>query len=593
MTLPLTETQHHALAHTGSQLLIGAAGSGKTTLLVEKVAQLVGQGVTPEHIALATFASRTLQALQAQLADRLPQHATRVRVATVHDLAVAQLTAAGQEPGVQGPAFATNNHVRQLLRSLVREQSFPGTLAEAEMLVRAMKSRGKKVAENDRNYPFYLAYQETLKAAKLADRNDILRSHILAMRGGSASAVPVKWLLVDNLQDATELQLSWLKEHLAAGATLWLAGNDDITAFGREGGLGAAALEQVQGWGNVQTKLLEETFRLPHALSPAVDKVARLLKHRLPKPVKPQPRGSHAAPGTFKVQGFASATEEHIYLANLAKEHAKNGQRVGLVTRDDETANLVAHALRKQGFSPASYARLVWEEPAAQQVLGLLAVLLDRGTDDQLAGVLTGFGLPPEAVALLQARGLSADHWLARNCPLPPGLAQGAEAGSDLSPTILAQLSRVHRHLTSAWHLLHSRAMSAQDVFKALIYVLLENIPPADQPSALLATDMLLNIPGNPADALPKVVVETMPNPHAPVVVAPVREVRNLEFDILILPHAHAGQWPAVSGPALGEDAEHERRLFHLALSRSKGNILATHHKGLSPLVKEAQGYVR
>ena len=583
MDTPWTPDQLAALGLEGPALLMGAAGAGKTALLVEKAARLARAGTPPESIGLTTFAVRTIQGLKTRLALALGAPASRVQALTLHDFAMRQLAAAGQTETAGAPAFASNNQVRQILRDLIRAGAFEGTLEEAEHIVRLLKSRAKKVAENERFYGFYLSYKARLAELHLADRNDIIRAHILAIRNGSALPAPVKWLLLDNLQDATELQLAWLKEHLAAGVTLWLAGNDDLTAFGPDGAMGRAALEQVATWGNMTPFTLAETFRMPQGVAVPVGRIARQLKSRMDKPDKP----SNPMPGRVAVQRFESASAEHAFLAAKARELAAPGAKgaVGIVTRDDHTANWVAHTLRRNGFNPACYARLIWEEPPAQRVLGLLYLILGRAGEGQLRLVLEGFGLSAETVNQLYARGLVAEDWLARGCPLP--------SLPEASPTVLSQLGKLHRQLTGAYTLMAARTLTPQDVFKGLVYTLMEGGPEAEHPTILLAVDMLLGLSGKLADALPRVITETMPDMTAPVAVAPVREVRNLEFRTLIIPHAHADQWPAPASKLLGPDLEHERRLFYLALSRTQGDILVTHHQALSPLAAELQGYLK
>ena len=114
-------------------------------------------------------------------------------------------------------------------------QSFKGTVHEADHIVRNYKSRAKKVPESEPHYPLYRAYQSELEAGNLADRHDLVRNHLLAIRAETGKPLPVDVLLVDNVQDATEIQLLWIRAHLAAGTRVIMAGDDDITAFGRDG----------------------------------------------------------------------------------------------------------------------------------------------------------------------------------------------------------------------------------------------------------------------------------------------------------------------------------------------------------------------
>jgi superfamily I DNA/RNA helicase len=138
-----------------------------------------------------------------------------------------------------------------------------------------------------------------------------------------------------------------------------------------------------------------------------------------------------------------------------------------------------------------------------------------------------------------------------------------------------------------------SRALDPREAFKACVAEILPKLRDEDKNLALLATDMLLNLQGKLTEVLPRVQQETMPNPASPVVVAPVREVRNMGFNTVILPYADSLTWPRQPFPILGPDPEHERRLFYLAISRTAGNLLVTYSGALSPFVTELQTTLR
>jgi superfamily I DNA/RNA helicase len=582
MPLNWNPAQQAVLKAQGSRLILGPPGSGKTALLLELAQRATAAG---QKAVLTTFAYRTVAHLRAQAALYVPRFPA-AHIQPLVEIAAAQLKAAGQNM-----QLASNNDARRILRSLMPQQAFPGTLAEAEHVVRAAQGRAKKLPESDRFYPFVKAYRAKLEELNLADRHDIVRRHVLGMRDETVAPLQADMLLVDGLQDATELQLIWLREHLDAGLDLIIAADDDLTTFGRDGAQGPAALEAAQNWGEADTKLtpfsLATHYRTPAALAPGIAKVARFLRQRAGID---EGTPANAAPAVLTVKSFETAAEEHAFLVKTAHDLAAhntggNSHQVGIITRDDRAAATLTHILRKRGLNPASYARLIWEEPAAQLILALLYVLLDKANPQQLRLVLMGFGLPAELVTLWLAAGLLPGGWLARGGPLPPAL--------DASPPTVQAALRVRRLLVAAWQGMGGRALDPRDAFKACVQELLPGLADDDRATALLATDMLINLQGKLADVLPRVQQETMPNPASPVVVAPVREVRNMGFHTLILPYADNLHWPRAPYAILGPDPEHERRLFYLAVTRASGNIIVSHHNPLSPLVVELQGTTR
>ena len=601
MTKPVSSTrnwtpsQQQVLAFNGSCLVVGVPGSGKTSLLLTQAEHLVNHG---HKVALATFSFRSHQYLKAMATPSQAAVWARLSTGTLRDLAIQQLHIAGQSF-----SFASNNQVREILRGLIPAQAFPGTLEDAEHIIRTAKARAKKLPESDRYYPFVEAYKARLEELGLADRHDIIRRHVIGMRDGSVPPLPVTHLLLDNVQDATELQLIWLQMHLAQGITLKLTGDDDVTAFGQDGAQGSKALETIESWGEMTRFNLTETQRIAPLLVPAVEKVARQLRTRVAKSLEAAPvvKESLRQNAMLRVEVFPSAPAEHVFLAETCQDLLRKlpqgqrtagaGHQIGILTRTHFEAACITHALRRHGLNPASYARLIWEERTPQIILSLLYLMLGQGNNGHLHMVLLGFGVPATTVAALFQSGLRAEQWAASGFALP--------VLPDESPTTLATLQQVRRAMRTSQQLLQAppsattmadAALTPRMVFKALVAELLPHLPDDEHAYALLATDMLLNLSGKLTEVLPRVRTETLPDMASPIVVAPVRETRNQQFGTVIIPYASGDHWPKPPSKLMGADADHERRLFYLAITRSAGALIFTHHQPeASPLVQELQ----
>ncbi|PIZ30677.1 MAG: hypothetical protein COY40_04170 [Alphaproteobacteria bacterium CG_4_10_14_0_8_um_filter_53_9] len=568
MKLSWNPKQAEALSHRGSQLIIGPPGSGKTAMLVhlaEEALKKHGKG----KVGWAAFSFRGLAALT----QNYPHLAENLVHATMVEHAQNQLQAAGKEV-----KFCSNNNTRRILRTLMSAQGFTGTLHEAEHLIKNFKSRAKKVPESEAYYPFFQAYQKQLEQRGLSDRHDVLRNHLLAMRGGEAEPLPVKVLVLDNVQDATEIQLLWIRTHIGAGTTVLMAGDDDLTAFGRDGALGGKALEQIRDWPEVVTHSLSDTYRIPANLTGPITKVARMLKSRLDKTVTPHNK-THAE---FAIHAFSTAEEEIAWLIDTAKKAAtgKNAH-VGIITRDDMSAHIMAHHMRRAGFPTGEYTRPLWDEPAAATVLSLLYLMLGHADEKHVRTALTGFGVPYATVKELEAGGLEITDWLKNGAPWP--------GVTTLTPATRAQLNHLGRQLVESYELFNGKKLNPRMVFKALVHDMLTHLPQAEHPYAILATEKLLSISGKLTEILPRLTEEMMPDTTSPIIIAPVREVRNQQFTTLFLPFFHQGKWPKTHYPVLGEDKEHERHLLYLALTRTGGDVHISHHHIPSSYIAELE----
>ena len=120
------------------------------------------------------------------------------------------------------PKVADNNFVRRLLRQAMAEVGFTGHVKEAEHIMRAFKSRGRKPSETEDHYDLFRAYKQRLEQTGLCDRHDLVRKHIIGMRNDTYEALAVKHVFIDNFQDVTQIQLLWLVDHLKAGAKVYV-----------------------------------------------------------------------------------------------------------------------------------------------------------------------------------------------------------------------------------------------------------------------------------------------------------------------------------------------------------------------------------
>jgi hypothetical protein len=202
-------------------------------------------------------------------------------------------------------------------------------------------------------------------------------------------------------------------------------------------------------------------------------------------------------------------------------------------------------------------------------VLASLHVLLGQATPAHYTLLMLGLGVPPTVVNHWAGLGIwNTPHWLSSGAALP--------LLPETSPTVQALATQIRWALRAAAVLWESRTMPPPAVFKALWADLLPLLAPTDQPLALLALENLLRLQGKLSEILPRVLQENMPDMASPVTVAPVREVRNHQFDVAVLVDASEGHWPPKVSALLGADHDHERRLWLLAASRAREAVLVT-----------------
>lgn len=560
---------------------MGVPGSGKTLLLLERLTKLIDSDVAkPEHVYVVGLSARATEVLRIMATQHAPHIIEDINFGTFRDFAWQEVQKLQDKPYT----LADNVLCRQLIRRVVEIERFPGGVFEAEPLLRSIKSAAKTPDQSHSHYNLFNTYQKLLESHNLLDANDIIRKHLIGMRNDTLQPCSVRYIVVDNVQDATQIQLVWLREHMQAGSTLIMAGNDDVTCYSQEGALGIKGVEQLADLVNVKTFELQENFRTPANIGVATTKIARLLQQRQPK----REGYESKIKASVHTERCASIKEQEQKLVKVLKtylpQHPK--ARVGIVTRNHYWASRFHQALQISGINSTNCARNLWENPAPKSVVALLYVLLNKADNEHLRLVLIGQGINRSLVNTFFSEGLQAADWLKNGAPLPSTV--------DASGESLRQFSTIRRKLIGYYQVLQaSKDVDAKAVFKAAVYDMLQQFNQRGQQDILLALHILLSIKGKLVDILPRMIETTLPDMRAQVLVAPVREVRNLQFDLLIIPNAEASLWPFKSYDVLPYDADAERRLFYLAITRASGDIWVSFTDKISPFVAELQQNIK
>lgn len=577
--------QRAVIEHPQSCTVIGPAGSGKTQTLFWKIKALIKQGTAPADIAILCFSYRNLLLMRHLAGAHLGTLAQKITIGTVVDLPLEAMKAALNNKGPQGeaatepphelPRVADNNFMRRLLRQSMVEVGFAGHVNEAEHLVRTFKSHAKKPNQNEAHYDLFHTYKQHLDQTGLVDRHDVVRKHIIGMRNDVYQPIAAKHIFVDHFQDITEIQALWLVDHLKAGKHIYAFGCDDLTIFSRDGAKGVKAFNDFEELNDVPRFTLEEVYRTPTTLFEKSQALLKPIKGRLYQKAAPYHEG-----GQFQLISAQTTAEE---LAKLVTEVRSALQKrevtVGILTRYDLQARQVERALAANNIAHTSFARSIWETPGATLVLDLLALFLDQSTKSRLRNIFSAFGLTNQTIEVLYTNGLNAEGWLGQGAPMPEAI------DGVISVSQLRILGQLRQKLVEYGRMMPK--VGPKVVFKALVLTLFEHLKEEEKRSAVFALDELLTTKGNLKQIIKTLTEHRQPDPGAQVIVAPVRESRNMAFDHVFIPFVTAENYP-YKYKVLPKKEGAGRRLMHMAVTRSSNAVTLLYTaKNPSPYIKE------
>ncbi|MCI8478060.1 MAG: UvrD-helicase domain-containing protein [Oscillospiraceae bacterium] len=229
------EAQQAAAAAPGKVVaVIAGPGTGKTHTLVERVIWLLEQGARPGEITAVTFTSRAAGALRTRLSGALDSKTAKaMTIGTFHGICLSLLQREGVPVRLVGESEALElaasvlrgleckTHPRRLLQQIAQRKN--GVPSEEELPIEAEER-----------------YNTQLKQAGLWDFDDLLLEVLNRWPDGHP---PRKrgftHLLVDEFQDSSPLQVRLVEAWSRSGKSLFAIGDPDQAIYSFRGADGA------------------------------------------------------------------------------------------------------------------------------------------------------------------------------------------------------------------------------------------------------------------------------------------------------------------------------------------------------------------
>jgi len=258
--MPITQAQiqaaekaQHAAAHDPSShvCLIAGPGTGKSSAIEERVRWLLSEGIAPEEICAVSFTRASAIDLRCRIQSYCGRNgqptATRVRVSTLHSLALRTLRAAGlltaypSDPLVMDPwevASIFDGEFRHI-------QGIGSTrCVDIRREYEAFWSTGQWDPPNyiPPNLPIsteerqnFLAFHgPRTQVYSCVLPGEIVRQCVCHMKAGTLDPVVllnIRQLIVDEYQDLNPMDLEFIDLAAARGAVLFVAGDDDQSIY--------------------------------------------------------------------------------------------------------------------------------------------------------------------------------------------------------------------------------------------------------------------------------------------------------------------------------------------------------------------------
>jgi DNA helicase-2/ATP-dependent DNA helicase PcrA len=261
----LNDAQRTAATHSGGPLVIVAGpGTGKTRTLTVRLAWLVReQGVPPESILAITFTNKAAAEMRERLADLLGEAtAATATVCTFHALGALLLREHGHAIGLAEDFVILDEDARALLAKLAWPELSAREVGETLGVISDAKNRltdftteplrtQRKEGEEENNLresaqsaqsaflPLYQRYESTLVESHALDFDDLIARTVDLLEKNAeilaALRTRFQWIAVDEYQDVNPAQHRLLLLLADDGQRLTAIGDPDQAIYGFRG----------------------------------------------------------------------------------------------------------------------------------------------------------------------------------------------------------------------------------------------------------------------------------------------------------------------------------------------------------------------
>ena len=346
----LAADQLEAVGHRGGAArIIAPAGSGKTRVLTERARHLVREwGVPTEVVTLVAFNKRA----QVEMHERL-EDVAGLNIRTLNGLALAILNGTGGFGGPNGGAGLTTideRDVRRLVERLVelprRANTDPVAVWIEALAEVRLGLRDPAQVETDHGgdvdgfAQVFGRYRDLLAANRVVDFDEqIYRAIELLLADPQARATARRrcaLLLVDEFQDLTPAHLLFVRLIAGPRGDVFGVGDDDQTIYGFTGATPRWLIDYEQFFPGATPHALEVNYRCAPAVVTAADTLIRVNRQRVSKTIVAEP-GRADEPGELVARTTGDAAAEVIARVRAHIDHGADPASVVVLARVNVT----------------------------------------------------------------------------------------------------------------------------------------------------------------------------------------------------------------------------------------------------------------
>lgn len=564
--MEFTLQQQAAIDEDNHTLVTACPGAGKTRVIIERAARLLQN--RNNNLAMVTFTRAAAFEMQQRLRERITTE--RAKINTFHKFAILQFYEMDSQM-----TMASNSAVTSAIWSVINILNSGYTYEETRSIIEELNSElyPKELKNIDKErWDMYRIYRRMLEKQNLVDLSEVFRMVVLAIREGELSPLPVTHLLVDEFQDSDAVQLAWVEEHVKRGINVTVVGDDDQSVYAFRKSLGYAGIESFLRITQATVHKLETCFRCPQEITDHAGLLINENHYRMDKNVY-----SYKGPGGEIVHVACESDEEEAEGIVNIMQHL-SGTTAVLARRnldlDEAECHLAANNIPYQRTSSQQF----WLRQVVSMYLQLLVTITHPSQTLGVCVVLAYLKLDNKVIeryrkALEDQKSMDVSQ---------------VDTGNDLTLESLTQLIVDSRINLNSW----------KPMVKKVAGWLCKQIISSSKSRHLsekncrlveLASQAIISLEGDLPAILKRLQTQRKDKPSEVtenvITLCTFHSSKGLEFDNVWLVRADCFDDSEMSV----DELEEERRLFYVAMTRSKERLyISTTQKEPSRFLFEA-----
>ncbi len=310
----LNPRQKEAVEYTeGPLLILAGAGAGKTKTIAERIRHLVHKGVAPSSILAITFTNKAAKEMRERIGKMLSEDKDLNRpvsfderpfVSTFHSLGVHILKENAQKLGLPRhfAIFDKDDSKRAVKEALVNSGLDPKTHEPDKILGIISKEKGRDtlveeysahMEGGDRGFfagtvaDVWHEYEKILKRDNALDFDDLLLKTVRLLRGNDAVRDYYrkvwKYIHIDEYQDTNKVQYEIAKLLVGPEKNIAVVGDIDQNIYSWRGADIQNILKFEKNYPDAKIVLLEENYRSTKNILSAANEIIKKNKIRVVK----------------------------------------------------------------------------------------------------------------------------------------------------------------------------------------------------------------------------------------------------------------------------------------------------------------------